>query len=77
MTDATRVFTEGGTVVHILDVLRSPNDPGSTAICGRTPWPGLWHGTGSQEEIERALDLRVCSQCQAVLNHRQNGFVTR
>jgi len=77
MTDVTRVYTEGGTVVHILDALRSPNSAGAEALCGRSAWPGLWHGTGTQDEEERALDMRVCSQCQAVLNHRRNGFVSR
>ena len=79
MRDSTRVYTEGGTVAHILDYMRgaSPNNPVSEALCGRTPWPALWHGTGTQEEEERALDLRVCTPCQAILAHRRGGFVTR
>ncbi|GGR51452.1 hypothetical protein [Streptomyces roseolus] len=74
--DVTRVYTEGGTVTHYLDTLQSPNAQDSEAMCGRTPWPGMWHGTGSQEEEEKAADLRHCSQCRAVLGHRRNGWLT-
>lgn len=73
--DVTRVFTEGGTRAHYIDFYQSPNDVDTEALCGRTCWPGLWHGTGSQEEEERAADLEICSQCQAVLIHRRNGYV--
>lgn len=69
MDDHTRVYTPGGTVAHWLDALLSPNEP-TEAMCGRTPWPSQWHGTGSQEEIEKAMDLQQCSQCAAVLSHR-------
>ncbi len=65
----TRVYTDGGTVGHLLDELLSPNSS-SSALCGRTPWPTLWLGTGSQEEHERALDLTTCSACEAVRKHR-------
>lgn len=74
MGDITLVFIEGGTVAHVLDFLRSPNES-TEALCGRTPWPGLWFGTGTQDEEERAADLTVCTVCQAVLNHRQNVLV--
>lgn len=76
MSDDTRVYTDGGTVVHLLDGLLSPNENNS-ALCGRMPWPGLWLGTGSQEEHERALDLQLCSQCASVERFRSGGFVTR
>lgn len=75
--DVTRVFTEGGTVAHYLDALKSPNAVDTEAFCGRTPWPGMWHGTGTQDEEEKANDLRVCSNCQAVFDHRRNGYLTR
>lgn len=75
--NVTPVYTEGGTVVHYIDFLQSPNSVETEALCGRTPWPALWHGTGNQEEIERALTLRVCSQCATVKSHRQNGYVSR
>ncbi|GHF94584.1 hypothetical protein [Streptomyces hydrogenans] len=73
--DVTRVFTEGGTVAHYLDFFHSPNHVETEALCGRTAYPGLWHGTGSQEEEERAADLRICTPCRAVLIHRRNGYV--
>lgn len=74
--DLTRVFTEGGTVAHFLDYNQSPNETEAYALCGRTCWPAMWHGTGSQEEEERAADMVVCSRCQAVVTHRRNGYVT-
>jgi hypothetical protein len=73
--DHTLVYTPGGTVAHVLDSLLSPNDP-TEAMCGRTAWPSAWHGTGSQEEHERAMDLSRCARCQAVLNHRY-GWVAQ
>lgn len=76
MSDHTLVYTEAGTVAHYLDGLLSPNEPNS-ALCGRSPWPGLWLGTGSQEEHERALDLQLCAPCQAVERHRQGGVLIR
>lgn len=66
----TRVFTEGGTVVHLLDYTKSPNKP-DDALCGRSPWPGLWHGTGSQEEHEKAQDRALCVSCAVVVRHRK------
>lgn len=76
MATTCRVFTEGGTVAHLLDYLLSPNEP-VEALCGRSPWPGLWHGTGSQDEEERALDLRLCSSCDTVLKFRLGGVLNR
>lgn len=73
----TKVYTQGGTVAHILDYLSSPNDRAAEALCGRSPWPGFWFGTGSQGEHERAMDLRLCISCSTVLNHRAGGIVTR
>ena len=70
------VYTEAGTVAHLLDYLLSPNQPNS-ALCGRSPWPGLWHGTGSQQEEERAMDLRVCEDCIAARERRVNDRILR
>lgn len=72
----TRVFTEGGTVAHLLDEILSPNQPNS-ALCGRSPWPSLWHGTGTQDEEERAQDLRLCAPCDSVKRHRDGGELVR
>lgn len=73
----TRVFTEGGTVAHVLGWNTSPNDTAAEALCGRSAWPGYWHGTGTQGEHERALDLRLCIRCESILNFRLGGTVTR
>lgn len=75
--DYTRVFTAAGTVAHVLGWGQSPNRIGETALCGRSAWPDYWHGTGSQDELERAQDLPLCVSCTAVLSHRQGGIVTR
>lgn len=72
----TRVYTDGGTVAHLLDELLSPNQPNSV-LCGRTPWPGLWLGTGSQDEHEKAEDLTLCTRCLSVRNHRSGGELIR
>lgn len=70
MSNYTRVYTPGGRVAHALDSLSSPNDARSEALCGRTSFPSTWHGTGSQDEIEKAADLKMCGQCQSLLRHR-------
>lgn len=69
----TKVYTQSGTVVHALGLDASPNDVGGGALCGRTPWPGLWHGTGSQEEEDTAMDMPVCTPCLAVLRYQNMG----
>lgn len=74
--DYTRVYTEGGGRAHLLDPLLSPNQPNS-ALCGHTPFMTLWHGTGSQDEHERAADLPLCSPCRAVRRHRDGGEYIR
>lgn len=73
----TLVYTEGGGVAHILTWSGSPNDRGAKALCGRTPWPGFWHGTGTQEEEERVRDLRLCSPCGETLAEERQRVVTR
>ena len=77
MNEYTRVFTPGGTVAHMIEPWDSPNKMGSEALCGRSAWPGLWHGTGTQDEEERALDLRMCSRCEAILKFRSGGVLER
>ena len=76
MADFTLVYTDGGASAHLLDALLSPNQPNS-AVCGRSPWPGLWLGTGSQDEHERALDLQVCKQCVSIRDARSEGALIR
>lgn len=72
--DYTPVYTPGGTVTHFLDLIDSPNNGFPEALCGRTPWPSPWHGTGSQDELDRAQDLSRCPRCEAVMSHRK-GWV--
>jgi hypothetical protein len=76
-TKYRRVYTEGGTVAHLLDDLQSPNDRSAEALCGRNPWPGYWFGSGTQDEEERAADLRICSACAGVYNHRESNYLSR
>lgn len=76
MSSYTRVYTVAGTVAHLLDFLLSPNQPNS-ALCGRSPWPELWHGTGTQDEEERAADLTLCTGCASIQRHRNNGELIR
>jgi hypothetical protein len=74
MTDQyTVVYTDAGTVAHLLGVGESPNDTGTEALCGRSAWPGYWFGTGSQEEYEKAEDMRKCIACLSVVRHQRGG----
>jgi hypothetical protein len=73
VSEHTLVFAPGDTVAHVLDALLSPNDPVAEAMCGRTPWPSTWHGTGTQEELEKAMDLPLCVRCRSILLHRSGG----
>lgn len=75
--DYTRVFVPAGATAHLLDPLCSPNSSGATSLCGRTAWPGYWHGTGSQDEEERGQDLRVCPSCAAIQRDRDGGVFER
>lgn len=77
MSDYTRVFTDGGSYAHLLDYLSSPNSPESQSLCGRSPWPGFWHGTGSQDEEDRAYTLETCTPCRVIRDHRTGGYEIR
>jgi hypothetical protein len=58
-----RVYLPHGRVAHLLSAGSSPNSY-VPALCRIGPAPGTyWHGTGSQEETERAESLRVCALC--------------
>lgn len=74
--DDVLVFTEGGTVAHVLPWNGSPNEAASHALCGRSGWPVGWYGTGTQDEYERARSLRLCVRCHAVLRHQRMGAAT-
>lgn len=69
-----RVYMENGTVAHVLDYNRSANS-NEQALCGRGPWPETWRGTGTQDEYDRAKELRLCVSCEAVLRHQGGGVL--
>jgi hypothetical protein len=57
-----------GTRAHTF-LSTSPSDRG-TAVCGTSPqWfdPHGWHGTGTQNEYERAARLPKCKRCLRIL----------
>lgn len=70
--DDTLVYTEGGTKTHVLKPLASPNTY-ADALCGRSSWPLLWMGTGSQVEWERAREQPLCVSCAAIVRSRSDG----
>ena len=73
-SQCTRVFTRAGFKAHLLPELNSPNS-NDAALCGLEPgWDDLWHGTGSQVEIEKAASLPTCRFCEhkaAVIDQRR------
>lgn len=68
--DLTLVYTLGGSRTHVLPWAGSPNRMGQEALCGRSAWPQLWAGTGSQCEYERARDQPLCIACGEALARR-------
>jgi len=63
LSNYTRIYLPRGKVAHL-----RPNDGGRYVVarCGLTPpWydPHGWHGTGSQDEIDKAKDMRLCKRC--------------
>lgn len=50
---------------HFLPVLASPNSD-DMALCGEEPEALMWHGTGNQEEIEKAAHMTVCRECKRI-----------
>jgi len=62
--DGTRVYLPRGRVAHVLDSLKSPNNP-NAARCGLSAsWCCSWRGTGTQDETDRAIALPTCKRCQ-------------
>lgn len=72
MPDGTRVYTPAGTKAHVLPWYASPNNSAEKALCGRSAWPAYWHGTGSQDEYEKAADLPLCTACAARAKARES-----
>jgi hypothetical protein len=67
MTQRPRVFTRSGVAAHLLKWNASPNSNDS-ALCGHSPWPNYWLGTGSQREHERVTELPTCKRCTRAAN---------
>lgn len=62
----TPVFTgPRARMAHLLTPSGSPNF-GDLTLCRRIPSAGLWWGTGSWDEMERAKALPMCPRCAAV-----------
>jgi hypothetical protein len=60
----TRVYTRTGKTAHLMSPVQSIRN--GSVLCSRvTPeWFTEWHGTGSQNEIDRAASLPLCKRCE-------------
>lgn len=67
MSGRERVYTTGGKRAHLLPWHGSPNSNVS-ALCGHSPWPNCWSGTGNQVESEIVASLPLCRRCEAAVN---------
>ena len=63
-----RRYTQQGRMAHLLDpVDLARNGATPTALCERWQWSASgWWGSGSQDEIERAAVLPLCTGCGRV-----------
>lgn len=62
-TSLDRLYLAGGTVAHLC----SPNLYNRdiwVSRCGISDHRWTWRGTGSQDEYDRAKELRVCRKCK-------------
>lgn len=59
----TRVYTRTGGVAHLMSPVTSIRN--GSVLCDRVlpEWFTDWHGTGSQDEADRAAALPVCRYC--------------
>lgn len=63
--DCTRVYVLHGKIAHLLPPGERPGVGYSRALCARSPALfGVWLGTGSQSEYDRAASLPLCSRCE-------------
>jgi hypothetical protein len=58
-------YTRSGKKAHILEPYRSLNSSDS-ALCGVTPWPDCWRGSGSWYENERVSEMARCTTCTQI-----------
>jgi hypothetical protein len=65
-------YTRTGRVAHILEPYRSTNssDP---ALCGVSPWPDCWRGSGTWRENERVNELPRCANCTRKFDRWHEG----
>lgn len=49
---------------HLLSKDLNPRSSTSEAVCGKTPWPDAWMGTGSWDERESAIRRTLCRGCR-------------
>lgn len=62
-----QVYTLTGRRTHYLTGRSSPSDTASASLCGVSPWPMAWFGTGSQDEFEKAAAMPFCSKCARLM----------
>lgn len=61
-------YVPTGEELHALRTADNLCGHSSVAECGRAQWTcWAWHGTGSQNEYERAASLPKCPRCLAVI----------
>lgn len=60
----TRVYTRTGTRAHLMSPVQTIRN--GSVLCNRIhpEWFTEWHGTGSQDEIDRAASLPTCMRCE-------------
>lgn len=62
--DCTRVYALHGKMAHLLSPNESPSTGYAFSLCHRQPRLfGVWLGTGSRGEYDRAAELPLCSRC--------------
>lgn len=49
---------------HLLSKDQNPRSSTSEAVCGKTPWPDAWMGTGNWDEKESAYRRTLCRGCR-------------
>jgi len=68
----TRVYTRTGTRAHLMSPVQTIRN--GSVLCPVLPeWFTEWHGTGSQDEIDRAASLPLCKRCEDQA-HREDEY---
>ncbi len=72
--DYTLCYLPSGSVTHLFWDHKGSIQSGRQALCGVAPqWfdPRGWWGTGSQAEIDKALERRLCRACRKLHDQRE------